>query len=434
MELQLIAKNQTEPKVAVHVATVEKQPPTPGGKSRKRAKRGGSKKKAPTPCWLASIMDPFDRPACHIPDDNTSESGVVKGWRRDETVITPGDIVTGPASISHNVGFVAFPFVDCGYNHLKETLPNSQKLFAVRDASASSGQMPVTNIASYGVLTAQTRVTAMGFRLTYTGAEVNRAGKYYAGLLPIMTTAIGNTANVADPLSVFGLPVTTGDITGVTRTYSIADIKTRMVHTTEGRVTDGVLHAVWHPAQTPSYVLSRLGNAPNVTVPSGTNAVSMYANIGGQQGAQIGQYALIVLIVGDNTTAAQMTGNTYSIQFTQHVEVMPDNVQAVTYPVGPSTYDVNAMMGTINAIGKSRTATTISSTVQTTAPESEPTFVSASDLGGSARSVIGDMFGDVGAQFTAGSRDAINSGIRNLGVAATGALFASTLNSIRSGR
>lgn len=334
------------------------------------------------PCWLASLSDPFDRPACHIPDDNTSECGAVKGHVRIEYNFPAA---TG-ASTTHSGGLILFPNSEVGAIALREDVAGSGLLWAVRDGSNATTNWQVQNLVSYGVTSCQSRVTAMGLRITYTGTELNRAGKYYAGLLPITQFATGNVANVADPLSVAGVPVQAG-AAGYSRCYTISNIKNRLIHLSEGRITDGTFHSVWRPAQDPVYVQNSLNPSTVMTLASGTTGPSMYATNGGLRGAQTGQYALVLLAVGDSISSDAIQGNTYSIQMTQHSEVIPDNVTGVTYAVEPSPYDVSAMMSTINAMATSRVATTVDVPLEMSSPGMDPTYVPFNAMGQAASQV-----------------------------------------------
>jgi len=317
---------------------------------------------------------------------------------------------TGP---THNGGFIMFPHCEAGLVPLYEELPNSGRLQAVTTTSESE-RFPPTNVGSYAALVAQTRTTAMGIRVTYTGTELNRSGKYYAGLLPITEYARGNFASHADPLSVAGLnPVSEFN-------YDIGAIKNQLIHLTEGRIGSDAFHAVWRPAQSMRYSYAQ-GNqsVPTTVADANTRSPSIFSTDSGGRGVERGQYALVVLIIGDTTSTASNSGNVYSVQFVQHNEVIPDNSIAVTYEVEPSRYDVNALMHTVNLMATTRVATTLPGTTERTSAQAESAFMSLSSMSASARDAIahlaGNAFAFAGNRLANGAMGAVVGQLRGMG-------------------
>lgn len=354
-------------------------------KQRGGASRGNS---AQIPCWAASVLDPFDRPACHVPDENISESGAVKSWIRHEYTL---NAASGTA-VGHNGGVICFPHAEAGIVTLREETPGIGRLYAVTDSGPPPRQS-LSNVSSFASNCCQTRTTAMGIRVAYTGTELNRSGKYYAGLLPINEYCLTNTGTYHDPLSCGGINRTAGG-TGFAASYAIGDIKSQLVHLTEGRIGDGNFHAVWRPAQSVRYSYNGKNYVVPMTGTAGERSESIWSAAEGNRGATRGQFALVVLIVGDTTSTGSINGNTYSVQFVMHNEVIPDNSNAVTFSIEPSTFDVLALQKAINLIGASRVATTIDTPVEISSSHTEPTFMAYSSMAAGAREAIGKLTGN----------------------------------------
>lgn len=354
-------------------------------------------------CWLASVLDPFDRPACHIPDENVAESGAVKGFLRDD--YSPSAL--SGTSTTHIGGYIMFPHNEAGFVQLFETSAGSNRLATQQSTVPPLSRKVIPNCINYGKEESTARVTSMGIRSTYTGTELQMAGKYYAGLLPIVSRATVNSSGYYEPLSVFDLPNST--TAGFDLAVSLDVIKNRLVHASEGRISSSTFHMHWKPSLTPIYQKTQLNSG--VPVSGASLSESIYSASMGGRGCQLSQYALVFLIVGDSTTTASAGGNTYSLLMAQHTEVMPDDVSSVTFPVESSPYDVRAMQSCINTLGVSKIAANIGSVTEMSNATKHPTFVNSNDLSSAARGVISELTGEALPFLKTGAKMAIRSGV-----------------------
>lgn len=209
---------------------------------------------------------------------------------------------------------------------------------------------PVPNYLSVLPGSGMIRCTGMALRVTYQGTELQRAGRYYAGLCPLAHPAQGgdSTTNLLSPLSVVCN----------TPAPNTAQLKQCMTNQVSGRVTDGTFEAIWTPNGVPSYqnVADSLAGFEAYQAPSAGGIVnsSIFATAQGDAGAQRGQHALVFFVEGDTPSAPANSGNAYTIEVIWHWEVVPQNPYAVAYDLTPSAYRVQELQTCLNAVRSSQ--------------------------------------------------------------------------------
>jgi hypothetical protein len=70
----------------------------------------------------------------------------------------------------------------------------------------------------------------------------------------------------------------------------------------------------------------------------------------------VGQYALVLLVDGDVTSASQNTSNVYGVEIKWTWEVTPRDPTSVAYTMEPSVADLNKLVTSLNLLEKSPVA------------------------------------------------------------------------------
>lgn len=294
--------------------------------------------------WSSLLRDPFHRDPCHIPDDATMDSGVVTS--RQLYQLTPF-LITGTAN-NHNGGFVLMPHPVFFLYSLYETSAGSLTLSDLNAAGTSYNgtQGAVSNAAGImpSGLSGRVRMTAMGIRVTYEGTELNRAGRFFAGLCPVQFAASG-VASTGTALSALST------ICG-SSSSTIASMKQCMTNMVSARVADGTFEAHWFPNGVPTYqswASASTGWLPLTTTAGAAvtpSALNAPPGLGGVQG---GQNALVFFVENDYVASAAAFGNTYTVELVVHWEVIPSSPWSVPYSLSPSQFSSQQLQAALNS-------------------------------------------------------------------------------------
>lgn len=294
--------------------------------------------------WASTLRNPFSSTSCHIPDDQTMDAGLVSS--KMYLPFSPTAIAL--TSSTHNGGLLLLPHPSWAYYSLYETSAGSQTLTDLNIAGTAwignnGGVSNVSALAPYG---ARVRCVSMGLRVTYEGTELQRGGRYFAGLCPIQYAAntVATTGTYLSPLSTVCGGVTSG----------LTNMKQCMTNMATARVSDGTFEFTWFPNGTPTYQY-KAGSAgewnPFTTSPGvGPIPNSAFNTPYGGPGVQTGQNAVVFFIENDNTAAAQLSGNSYSIEVVWHWEVIPASPASVAYDLTPSRSNFAALQTALNSV------------------------------------------------------------------------------------
>lgn len=304
--------------------------------------------------WLTAIARPFSTLGVAIPDDRTSMSGKVCSTLTVRTAFN----ALASTSTSHSFGILIHPYPM--FSYLTETSAGNGVFTDVNLAgtafiqpTATTGfpnQVPNTNSLT-GSTTASIRPVSVGVRITYEGTELNRSGRFTAGLSTIgyPASCVATTGTVLSALStVAGTPTATYDT-----------IHKTMREWSSTRVSDGVYECLWKPAQTPQYqsILPSLGNTAMVyscAAGVGSTGVtpSVWSADTGGWGAQNAQNTLVVLVDGDTTSAASVSSNNYTIEVAWNWEVQPQQRELVPFVLTESPFVPAQLQDTLNNLSK----------------------------------------------------------------------------------
>lgn len=325
-------------------------------KSKKIINRGSSKNTHFVPAWIASAGYPFTMAPAHVPDSNTSLSGLCTS-----TQIYRGSAVTsdGGTSTTHSFGFVLPPFPcystfssNSGTGFLSDVDATGVNYLNIFNNSSAAPITPSNMSAVLGTTSAQEgrtkiRCTAIGVRITYEGTELQRSGKIVSALCPVdgLGTVFAATGTKISLLGAVAGQLTTDIYVPPT------GIQNNATSWSERRVSNKPFTARWFPAgsptyqtvaSTPEYYSASAGIAPLVG-PTIWNASP------GGTGNQAGQNALVVGVIGDTTANASSSSNPYTIELKWHWEVIPDQPISVAYSLSPSPSDAGLMDSCLNA-------------------------------------------------------------------------------------
>lgn len=170
-------------------------------------------------------------------------------------------------------------------------------------------------------------------RVYYEGTELNRSARIFGGNLPMASYPF-SAASTGTQLS--ALSTITGSLSTTTenlRTAMQGDFFETRTPSEEG------VEFIWKPSTVPTYQQYNNSNLPIVTTATTNTPVqtttSYYASPG-QNGSQAGQNALVIVVEGDTTSAAQAACNQYEVEVVWHWEIVPDNTNGVAYDVSAS--------------------------------------------------------------------------------------------------
>lgn len=330
-------KQQQQPKT---------QPKT--GKSR-RGRRRPALYRTPTVkrcTWLESITNPFGCKAAHIPDERTGLAGAITSRYSYRAGVSDS---TG-TSTTHNNGWFVPPHLGAGLYQLNGSAGGStlSDLNAAGTSRVNQVNWPnLDSITSGATEYCRSRLTSLGVRVTYEGTELQRAGRFVAGVIPVTNGAL-TVASTGTFLS--GLSTLTGSVTP-----SISALYQAMVYRVESRIEDGVFEYHWTPNGVPNYQLTSGSSAtsylPFTTTAGAAVAPPTFFNGPASQGCvEGGQFAMVILILGDTTATATGISNVYSYDFIAHWEAIPENSYNAAYPIEDSPYDMRELQVVLNSI------------------------------------------------------------------------------------
>ena len=271
--------------------------------------------------WAASVLDPFGKAGCHIPDDQTAWSGIIRSYER---FVYQPTAFTG-TSVSHTGGWIIAPYPYQYRTELIEVVANNGNLTDISTSGNSSNpRFSVPNLSGFTDLSngksALVRLTSMGVSVTYRGTELNRAGQITFGLIPSSHPAYSNGTQLSRMTTLYG-----------DTQVSAGNLASALVNTFETRVADAPMKYSWIPSVVPTYqLLSSAGNMLTETGPGPTDPSRLHA-ASGQAGVQANQYNLVVIIEGDTTPTLASTGNEYLFEVVSHWEVIPEIQNNVAY-------------------------------------------------------------------------------------------------------
>lgn len=303
-----------------------------------------------TNTWASSLRNPFQHPAVHIPDDKTMVSGLVSS--RELFTWTP--TTRGAVTTVHSGGLAFFPHMAYAKVVITEDVTGGalSGLDLPAGVPAQYNISPsVSNFDSIVPLntSAMARLTSLGLRVTYEGTELNRAGKIFAGTVPISYPATSTNKGIApfrfEPLSVF---------LGTAALPTASAMKASINLLSSSRVSDREFEVNWVPSGVPAY--QNNGNTTTAYVETSlamntTVAETPWSNHFGGAGNQSGQNALVLFLEGDVTTAASNYGNTYAVEVIYHWEVVPATPLKVAYDLTHSASNFAALQQALNAMG-----------------------------------------------------------------------------------
>lgn len=317
-------------------------------KGRKMSKRLALYKSPATKrcTWLESITNPFGCRPAHVPDEKTGLSGVVTSRYSYRAGISDS---TG-TSTTHNNGWFIPPHLGAGLYQLNGAAggSNLSDLNAAGSSRVNQVNWPnLDSITSGATEYCRSRMTSMGVRVTYEGTELQRAGRFVAGVIPVTNGAL-TVASTGTFLS--GLSTLTGSVTP-----SISNLYQSMVYRVESRIEDGVFEYHWTPNGAPNYQITAGSSATSYLPFTTTGGTAVppptFFNGPASQGCvEGGQFAMVILILGDTTATATGTSNVYSFDFIAHWEVIPENTYNAAYPLEASPFDMAALQVVLNSI------------------------------------------------------------------------------------
>lgn len=322
-------------------------------------KRNAKAKKPATrqiPAWIKSIGAPWGSYPGHVPDSNTTRSGLCTshvqymGQPISTSVTTRGFGFCLPPYPSFS--YITDQTADGTVPGYGDTNTGGTVFFQPFSTTTSAIPLTVPNLTALlgttSTNTERTRIRCVGMSLTctYEGTELQRAGKYIAALVPM--TGIGaiypSTGTKVGPLSA---ALSTGD--GLPN-IQLVDIRKQATKYVEQRISDDTFTVRWIPQGAPSYQLVRPLVAADITVSAGvTPTSSPWAVAEGYLGVQAGQNALIFMVDGDTTASASTTGNLYTVNINWSWEVIPDDHDSVSYSLSPSPANQTVLDLCLNA-------------------------------------------------------------------------------------
>lgn len=330
---QQLKKIQLEAKAASRTTNAKKNNKTIG---KKRGSALSTAYLAPGfNLWVKSLIDPFTPVDAHIPDTQTTQSAILRG--------TNSAVYTFPASAtagtSHSFGLILTPYVNLVA--LVETDSGNGILHDLQ-TGAYINQIQPQNLAGFGT-NVKLRVVSAAVRLLYEGTELNRSARVVAGLIPSTFAPISTNTT---PNTISTLSTITGALTS-----TISNLRESMVKWEETRFPgSGVIEAVWSPNGVPSYQGYSQTTASNLPTTSTSTPIieSFFYASPGQNGCQIGQNNLVILVEGDTTAASQLACNNYDVEVCWNYEVIPVPAEGVAYSLSPSPSNASQVDSALN--------------------------------------------------------------------------------------
>lgn len=266
--------------------------------------------------------------------------------------------MSSAATTIHNGGCILFPHPSFSSAWLYELSPGlltdvtntgwyDSAYNAIGDLR-NQGSVPNIYAIAPDLQGARVRCTGMGIRVTYEGSELNRAGRFWAGLCPVNNSVfgLGTTGTAASGLS----SICTSSLNAL---VPVGSLKGCMTNSKSSRVTDGTFEYNWLPNGVPSYqsVISRTNSSgmPGWTVSANVpSAQTVWGGPYGTASVQAGQNALAFWVEGDTTTAASTVGNTYAVELIWHWEIIPNSPLSVAYNLSLSSFQPASLASALN--------------------------------------------------------------------------------------
>jgi len=299
--------------------------------------------------WAASLADPFNAPAAHIPDFETNASGVITSRLK----FTHAPSALSATTTTHVGGFAVYPNL---YSHAVEFVETSggggyvQDLGDTAGTAALSNYHDIPNAGGYGNAV-KLRMTSCGVKVTYSGTELSRGGEFFSGYLQTEYPA-STVATTGTQLS----PLSTLMGTSATGKWTVASLKANLKEYKVSRIGDETETFYWKPNGVPPYYrIATAGsyNAPSTTTGGTAVLNSLFAATTNSGGLPYGSNCLVILITGDTTSAASLVGNYYDVEIISHWEAIPTNMDAVVYDLSPSMSDPKALSDAMNVCSAS---------------------------------------------------------------------------------
>lgn len=292
--------------------------------------------------WAASVRDPFLYAGCHIPDDQTAWSGLIRSYER--TIYSPRS--QSGTTFSHAGGMIISPYPYHYRVDLRETSGGSGVVSDIDNLGNNSNpRASVPNLSGFTDLTngksALCRLTSMGVSVTYRGTELQRSGQITFGLIPSSHPAYSNGTQLGRMTTLYG-----------DTAVSVGNLASALVNTFETRVADAPMKYSWLPSVVPTYQL--LSSAGNIYTDQATGVTdpSLYHAGPGAGGFQANQYALVILIEGDTTPEATVVGNDYLFEIVTHWEVIPEIQNNVCYELTAAPAMPLALASAMNSFSR----------------------------------------------------------------------------------
>jgi len=328
-------------------------------KKKKNKKKNGPGKFVPT--WLATLADPFGHPPCSIPDAATGQS--FKYTSRANLTIQTLDVSATPSTVHGKLIFILPSVVtNAGSPDTTVSTVNSIAFNSTLQAFGPSATIsalnnelqylpnlgsisPTVATSSAGPVdggTNQWRPIACGARLTYTGTELNRAGKVTMGLMDVDVSNQGSVAYGSDYTNPFSIA------TGIVATNMYANsgvfftpqnVLNRLRRLETSRTSDGVFELHWLPPTVPQY-----GAEIYKARFSPSDAADQFGSIP------------VIMIEGDITATAAQAGNLWNLEIIWHWESLCNSRYAAAISPTPSPYDIRALESSVNGIQSLRSS------------------------------------------------------------------------------
>jgi hypothetical protein len=294
------------------------------------------------------LENPYQNVGCGVPDDRTLLSGKIK--TRNLNYFSP-TALSGATSNLHSGAMFIRPYPNPLYLTASQTATGATTVTDLNAAGSSTNNTFQANGLTGFYSTngsSMVRLVAAAVTVTYEGTEVNRAGRYYAGLLPISHQGFAPTGGAISPLSTL-VPV------DANAAVDLSIIKAALQCATTSRVSDADFKVVWKPGGTPSY--QRIGipsnNLPVTVAGGGTLYESFFAANAGAQGNAYGDMVLVIIVENDYVGSPSGSGNLYGVNIDAHWELVPDEQFGVVYPLTPSPFNPPALAQALNSIERS---------------------------------------------------------------------------------
>lgn len=286
-----------------------------------------------------TIDDPFRSSGGKWPDERTAQSASFVSTLR--TTIAPAMLggLTG-TNKSFAVIVPAVPNVPVFVAAQASASGDTIQDISLNGTSAVQTLTP-TNVNAINAVPAAIRCCGIGARLYSLAPNLQRGGRYFAGLgaadqSPI---TVPSTGTQLSPLSTF--------TQGNTFYVSCGDLVDTLKQTTSEVVGDQVFEAHWKPAMVPEYsIVGPTANSSTTITANPTGTTGAYTALNAlplSVGHPQGQNYLVLGVHGDVTSSATATTNPYDLDIVWHWEYVPVTPRAQLLELTPSPCDSFAL-------------------------------------------------------------------------------------------